>query len=107
MEANCWITQFSRWAKVHGHSSFCSREVHCNGKKNYIKRTSSEEKASGIAPDELSDYEKALEEIIAKFVDIELCVAKERETNAKAIEKERETSTDMRQQCIETFSETN
>ena len=40
-------------------------------------------------------------------MDIELCVAKERETNAKAIEKKRETATDMRQQCIETFSETN
>ena len=40
-------------------------------------------------------------------MDIELCVAKEREINAKAIEKERETATDMRQQCMETFSETN
>ena len=67
-----------------------------------------EEKASGIALDELSDYEKALEESIAKFVDIELYFAKEREINAKAIKKkERETATDMRQQCMETFSETN
>ena len=83
------------------------REKYTVMEKNYKKRTSSEEKSSGIAPDELSDYEKALEEIIAKFVDIELCVAKERENSAKAIEKERETAADMRQQCMETFSETN
>ena len=69
--------------------------------KNYKNCTSSEEKASGIALDELSDFEKALEEIIEKFVEIELCFAEERKTNTKAVKIERETATDMRQ----TFSE--
>ena len=37
-----------------------------------------EEKASGIAPDKLSDIEKAMEEIIAKFEEIEQNATKEK-----------------------------
>ena len=82
------------------------REKYTLMEKNYVKNSNAEKKASGIAPEELSNTEKALEEIIAKFEEIELCTSKERENNNKAIEKERETTVEMRQQCMETFSDT-
>ena len=46
--------------------------------------------------------DKALEEIVSKFKEIEL-----QESNNKLAEKERETATEMRNACLETFSETN
>lgn len=51
--------------------------------KNYKQKNRREENATGIAPDEPTELEKALEEIIAKFKDIELNVAQEKEENSK------------------------
>ena len=65
--------------------------------KSYVKNSKFEKKASGIAPKKLLDTEKALEEIIAKFEEIELSSSNERE-NTRAIEKERETAVKIRQQ---------
>ena len=82
------------------------REKYTLMEKNYKKKSRDEEKASGITPDELTDTEKAMEEIISKFEEIELNAAKEKENKNNAAEKEREIATDMRLQCMETFSDT-
>ena len=71
----------------------------------YERKKADEEKATGIAPDEPTEFENALEDIVAKFEEIELLTLKEREENNHAAEKERETATEMRKQCMETHSE--
>ena len=70
--------------------------------RNFKQKITAEEKATGISPDEPTDLEKALEEIVQKFKDIELL------DNSKKVsaEKERQAAADMRQQFIETFKET-
>ena len=61
-----------------------------------------EEKATGIAPDEPTNLDKAVEEIAAKFEQIEL----ELSLNKEKTEKENETATEMKQRCIETYADT-
>lgn len=70
--------------------------------RNFKQKITAEEKATGISPDEPTDLEKALEEIVQKFEDIELL------DNSKKVsaEKERQAAADMKQQCIEMFKET-
>ena len=82
------------------------REKYTLLEKNYKQKIRREERATGIAPEEPTDTEKALEEIIAKFEEIELSASKEREQNNTQVEKERKTATEMRNQCMETFSDT-
>ena len=81
------------------------RERYAILEKNFKRKKADEEKATGIAPDEPTEFENALEDIVAKFEEIELLTLKEREENNHAAEKERETATEMRKQCMETHSE--
>ena len=74
--------------------------------KNFKRKKADEEKATGIAPVEGTEFEVAMEDIVSKFEEIELLTLKEREENNQAAEKERETATEMRRQCMETHSET-
>ena len=48
------------------------RERYTILEKNYVKKNNAEEKATGISPDEMSDLDKALEEIVGKFKDLEI-----------------------------------
>jgi len=78
------------------------RERYAMLERNYKQKIAAEEKATGISPEEPSDLEKALEEIVAKFKEIEMSTENKKATD----EKERETATEMRRQCMETFRET-
>ena len=82
------------------------REKYSLLEKSYKKKNRDEENATGIAPDEPSDLEKALAEIIDKFNDIEIASTEIKETNNIKTAKERETAVEMRKECMETFSET-
>ena len=63
------------------------REKYLSLEKEYKQKIRQEEKATGIAPKEPTEIEKALEEIISKFEDIEL---KEKESANNKAQKERE-----------------
>ena len=76
------------------------RERYTVLERNFKQKIAAEEKATGISPDEPTDLEKALEEIVQKFKDIELSDSKK-----VSEEKERQTAADMRQQCMETYKE--
>ena len=73
--------------------------------EKYKKKERKEEQASGIAPPEMSDIERALEEIIERFREIESVSDKDKKKNEKNA-CERETAAELRQQCLETYSET-
>ncbi|XP_066933565.1 DNA ligase 1-like [Clytia hemisphaerica] len=77
------------------------RERYAVLERNFKQKIAAEEKATGISPDEPTDLEKALEEIVQKFKDIELTDSSKKVSE----EKERQTAADMRQQCMETFRE--
>lgn len=82
------------------------RERYTILEKNYVKKNNAEEKATGISPDEMSDLDKALEEIVGKFKDLEIKV-KQTQEEAENVTKDRETATEMRKKCMETYAETN
>ena len=82
------------------------REKYSLLEKSYKQKIRKEENASGITPDEPTELEKALEEIFSKFEDIELISCNEKKENSDKLEKERESASDMRQKCMETYAET-
>ena len=82
------------------------REKYNALEKAHEQKNRNEVNATGIAPDEPTDLDKALDEIVAKFEEIELSTLKDKDENNKKAEKERETATEMRLQCMETFSDT-
>ena len=55
------------------------RERYTILEKNYVKKNNAEEKATGISPEEMSDLDKALEEIVGKFKDLEIKVKQTQE----------------------------
>ena len=81
------------------------REKYFLLEKDYKKKNRDKENATGIAPDEPSDLEKALAQIIDKFNDIEIASTELKETNNIKTARERETAVGMRKECMETFSE--
>ena len=82
------------------------REKYAYLEKEHKKKMADEEKASGDSPDDLTDKEKALDEIVQRFADIELSTEKNRQASAKAIEKERASAAEVRKQAMETYAET-
>ncbi|XP_066927909.1 caldesmon-like [Clytia hemisphaerica] len=82
------------------------REKYANLEKEHKKKMADEERASGDSPEGLTDKEKALDEIVQRFADIELSTEKNRQVSAKAIEKERASAVEVRKQAMETYSET-
>ena len=67
--------------------------------KVFKKKMADEEKASGISPPDLTDFEIALQEIIEKFQDVAL------QTNENN-DSERKKAEEVRQSSLETFAET-
>ena len=82
------------------------REKYSAMEKTHKKKMADEEKASGINPDDLTSKEKALDEIIRRFADIELATELDCQNSSKAVEKERQTAAEVRKQSMETYSET-
>ena len=77
------------------------RERYTLLERSFKQNVRKEEQATGIAPDEPSDFQKAMEEIVDKMTQFEI----KENNNAKVI-KERETATEMRRQSMETYRET-
>ena len=73
--------------------------------RKFKSKNSQEEKQSGIAPDELSDLEKALEEIIEKFKEAEANYVLEKDLENKKNEEERTCAQEMRTAAMETYAE--
>ena len=73
----------------------------------YSAKMKNEEKQSGIAPDEITDLEKALEDIVKRFEDAEKELEKEKEEVREKAEQEKQTAEEMRRRSMETFKDTN
>ena len=81
------------------------RERYALLEKAFLRKLREEEKATGISPDDLTDNEKGIEEIVGKSKEAALkfeesVSTKQREEAAKVEGKE------IRQKCLETFIET-
>lgn len=75
-------------------------------KKKFNDKIRDEENASGIAPPELTPVEKALEDIVEREQEMEILNSQEDDEKSKKIEKDKKTAEEMRQESLETFSET-
>ena len=74
--------------------------------KKYIKKTNEMDRASGIAPEEESEMEKGLREIIELFKDSDLTKHLEKEKQREAMDNEMQQAEELRLQSLETIGET-
>lgn len=74
--------------------------------KKYLRKTASEEKASGIAPEGDSEMENGIRDAIEQFRESDILYAKEKEVKGKDVEKELRQGEEFRNQALETFRET-